>query len=424
MYLKRHRTRRSAVAWCASLLVLSCCAACDVSSIIGSTSRTPPQLLKKAREEFKDGRYPAAYSYYDEYIRQIKDNGDAYLERAECAVELQMYAEAAENYDKAAELGKKPVGEAASFKRARALFGATHYKDALEALNSLIAAKPNAPEYLTLRGDVLGFLNRYEDSIADFSKAISLAPQNSAAYIGRADSEYRLGRHAKAIEDLSKAIELNAKEKGGASYDLFMRRANWYWDDGEKQKALADLNEAVKLQPDNQDVWEKRGELYASMNEHEKAIADFTRAHELMPARGYTLTLRAQSYNKLKQYQKALDDLKGDSDNAQFHEVRAEALLGLGRDADVLAEYRTDTKNDPAPYFFRANLYADRGQLQKAIDDYSTAVKLDPSNYECYVNRADAYLRSKQYQKAIDDSNKAIEILPNSEYGYSTEAKR
>ncbi len=56
----------------------------------------------------------------------------------------------------------------------------------------------------------------------------------------------------------------------------------------------------------------------------------------------------------------------------------------------------------------------------KAITDYSEAIRLNPSYTLAYNNRGKAYSALKQYDKAISDCNDAIRIDPNHAKAYNT----
>ena len=53
-----------------------------------------------------------------------------------------------------------------------------------------------------------------------------------------------------------------------------------------------------------------------------------------------------------------------------------------------------------------------RGDYNKAIEDYDEAIKLDPNYFEAYNNRGLAWAKLEEYNKAIDDFTKAIKLNP------------
>ena len=54
-----------------------------------------------------------------------------------------------------------------------------------------------------------------------------------------------------------------------------------------------------------------------------------------------------------------------------------------------------------------------------AIDKFSQAIEVDPSNHVLYSNRSGSYASLKQYDKALEDANKITEIKPDWSKGWS-----
>ena len=54
-----------------------------------------------------------------------------------------------------------------------------------------------------------------------------------------------------------------------------------------------------------------------------------------------------------------------------------------------------------------------QGEYQEAIDDYTSAIKINPDDADAYVNRGAAYHNLGKHQEAIDDFNTAIKINPD-----------
>ncbi|MGC8940987.1 MAG: tetratricopeptide repeat protein, partial [Candidatus Nanoarchaeia archaeon] len=60
----------------------------------------------------------------------------------------------------------------------------------------------------------------------------------------------------------------------------------------------------------------------------------------------------------------------------------------------------------------RGVAYADKGELDKAIQDFNKALELDPNFVEAYNNRGIAYAYKGEFDKAMQDWNKALELDP------------
>ena len=52
------------------------------------------------------------------------------------------------------------------------------------------------------------------------------------------------------------------------------------------------------------------------------------------------------------------------------------------------------------------------GRLDKAIEDYTKAIELNPQHANAYHNRGLAWSKKGDRDKAIEDYNKAIELNP------------
>src|SRR5262249_4131795 len=55
----------------------------------------------------------------------------------------------------------------------------------------------------------------------------------------------------------------------------------------------------------------------------------------------------------------------------------------------------------------------DKQEYDKAVKDYTEAVRLDPNFFSAYTNRGLAWKNKKGYDKAIADYSKAAELNPN-----------
>ena len=53
-----------------------------------------------------------------------------------------------------------------------------------------------------------------------------------------------------------------------------------------------------------------------------------------------------------------------------------------------------------------------KGDFDKAIDDNTEAIRLDPKDAEAYYNRSVDYWRKGDYDKAIADCTEAIRLNP------------
>lgn len=88
---------------------------------------------------------------------------------------------------------------------------------------------------------------------------------------------YDKGEFENAIAHFTRSLEILAtheayNNRGAANYAL-----------GQHQAAIADYNEALRLQPDDADAYSNRGNAKTALGQHEAAIADYAEALRLQP---------------------------------------------------------------------------------------------------------------------------------------------
>jgi len=76
------------------------------------------------------------------------------------------------------------------------------------------------------------------------------------------------------------------------------------------------------------------------------------------------------------------------------------------------------TKNNTLALYRRGYAYSIFGNHQKAIEDSTEVIYLEPSNAYAYYNRGVAYVELGQYQSGIEDLNKGLNLKHGNAYLY------
>ncbi len=133
-------------------------------------------------------------------------------------------------------------------------------------------------------------------------------------------------------------------------------------------------------------VWLKRKEL-------DTAIADYNEAIRLNPgSAGVAHQGRGRAWRDKKDYDKAI--------------------------ADCNESIRLDPGHARA-YYTRGVVWSDKKDYDKAIADYNEAIRLDPGYARAYNGRGNAWRAKKDYDKAIADYNEAIRLDPGYARAYN-----
>jgi tetratricopeptide (TPR) repeat protein len=85
--------------------------------------------------------------------------------------------------------------------------------------------------------------------------------------------------------------------------------------------------------------------------------------------------------------------------------------------ADFTEAIKTNAKLIIA-YKNRAAAWLSKNEFDRAINDYTTVIRLDPKSAAAYIDRANALTKKGDLDRAIADLDKAIELAPKSPAGY------
>jgi len=87
----------------------------------------------------------------------------------------------------------------------------------------------------------------------------------------------------------------------------------------------------------------------------------------------------------------------------------------------ALKNFTEAIKLDPLyaiAYGNRGIVYSKLGEYKKAIEDYNKAIELYPKYTKAYFNRGSTYIKLENYQQALKDYSQAIALNPEDPYIY------
>jgi tetratricopeptide (TPR) repeat protein len=211
--------------------------------------------------------------------------------------------------------------------------------------------------------------------------------------------------------------ELNAHPDAGWAYAM---RGLLYEEMNEPQIALADYNEAIRLDPKDAQAYLRRGDLRAGLRKsYDRAVADYGEAIKIDPKLAAAHLRRGDALRAMQEYDRALADyeeaIKIDPKDVRGYHGRGLARLGKG-DAgggiDDLNEVLRVSPSDPVALLNRGNAWAEKREYDRALADYDEAIRLDPKYALAYNNRGLVWKAKKEYDRAVSDHNVAIRIDP------------
>ncbi|GAQ89406.1 hypothetical protein KFL_005180060 [Klebsormidium nitens] len=110
------------------------------------------------------------------------------------------------------------------------------------------------------------------------------------------------GSYADAIKWYTWALQLTNPSDTDTMVMILLKRAESNKENGEHKKAIADMTQAIQLQPDNDKVILKRAFLYEGSEKYKLALADYKKCVEL----GHATATIEKSVTRMEQAIKQL----------------------------------------------------------------------------------------------------------------------
>jgi tetratricopeptide (TPR) repeat protein len=284
-------------------------------------------------------------------------------------------------------------------RQATVLSTGNKWQDIIALLGSKDLNEYKSAELFYLRGTGSLGLGQYPASMEDFDQALSLDTNLSMAYYHRGLAWQGLGHQENALQDLEKALELNPD----LQLDMDFNAAHIdSMTAGIKQEntpvisdAMLDLfgkafDEARLSVPKGMPHYTVANN-WLNKNNFEKALANYTMAIELSPDFAEAYFQRGMAHAQQSSLDKAIEDFT--------------TAISL--------------KTDGGYYFMRGALWLIVKAYPKAIDDLSQAIDLDFADASAYTSRGKAWDGLGEFDRAIEDHNTAIRLDPQSAMAYS-----
>lgn len=213
-------------------------------------------------------------------------------------------------------------------------------------------------------------------------------------------SQIPFGGGVEGIKDSSNFADLRSQLKIQAlaiEFDstyvaAYFKHAAAHYQLGNYEICIKEQNDIIKRFPDYiQSALTNRGMCYCFLKKYDKALADLNKARELSPDNAMSYLNLAFAKSSMQDYQQAIFDL----DTAiMLRPDYAKAFANRAYAKDQLKKYN------------------------EAIEDYNKALEIQPNYPEVYFNRGYIKFLMNKPNEAIADYNKALEIYPNFSLSY------
>lgn len=222
-------------------------------------SRGVTRLLN---QQFKE-----AIEDFDSFIRYEKKVADAYLNRGVCYLYLKDTLRAYADFDMGIRTNREsPTGYN---RRGVLLMQQNRLTEAEEDFNMAVKCDSMLPMSYFNRALVYNETNRPMLSLADLDRVIQLDSTNSITYFNRAIIRSRIGDYNRALEDYNKVAEYSPD-----NVLVYYNRALLYQQLGDIECAKADYTKAIELYPDFANAYLGRSYLRHLLRDYKGARSD------------------------------------------------------------------------------------------------------------------------------------------------------
>ena len=235
---------------------------------------------------------------------------------------------------------------------------------------------------------------------------------------------YTVGNSA-VISYCTEAID-TGQLSGKALGFAFYRRANAYSEIGEQDRAIADYDQAIRINPNHAASFANRGVAHARKENYDRAIDDYDQAIRIKPTYVDAFTNRGVAHARKGDYDRAIQDydeaIRLDDHYANAFYARGNAYRRIGDYDRAIEDYNEAIRLNPKhanAFSNRAIAYGRKGEYNRAMESYDQAIGIDPKHINALYNRGNAYRRVGDYNRAVQDYDAIIRLDPKHVNAYS-----
>jgi curved DNA-binding protein CbpA len=195
---------------------------------------------------------------------------------------------------------------------------------------------------------------------------------------------------AEAAMDAATSGETSAAAPLPATAFSYRESAIDWGRKGDLDRAIADLERAIELAPEDAKAYHQRGNAFGLKGDVDRALADYDRALRIDPNDAAIFHDRGLMWQRNKEFDKALADL----DRA----VR----MGFTAPQSYTGQVDLDQV-----YSDRGAVWFEKGRYDRALADLNQAIKVNPGLATAYVRRAGVFERKGDPERARADRDQA-----------------
>ena len=287
---------------------------------------------------------------------------------------------------------KALIGKLANLKKYNALsIPAEYFEEAMAKLRSerfLTRALDYIPHPIS---DVSRQITQAQKSAAKQAPVVEKEQINAQELFERGYQHFKKHDCTEAIRLYTEAINMEANYALAYSFRGVASALN-----GDFKNAVSDCKTAIRISPDNADLYFLSYVVHQLKNSLRSAIADLSRAIRLTPDDAELQAFRGRAF----------------ADNNQLEKAIADYSAAIGKKPNV-----ADVYND------RGLARSKKNDLDGALEDYTQAIGIEKGHIHGYFNRALIWEKKRVYESAIADYQKYLSLGGGEEEGDQKEVQ-
>ena len=228
----------------------------DYTEAIEIDPEYDPAYYERSRALKKKEDWEGALSDLSQAIELNSSNGDYYEQRADLRMNRHLYAEAAEDYERLANIQKDsaiPLGHAGGAK----LYDGD-FDGALETLNKALKRNRHYSGAYLVRANLKVLKGLYKSALVDYGKSIRMDNRNAGGFLSRGLFYFAQGEIEKARKDIAAGLQWATEEESVDYANL------WLFLIDRQSGKEASATEKLRLYFEDRPV-EKEGDWYETL---------------------------------------------------------------------------------------------------------------------------------------------------------------
>ena len=219
--------------------------------------------------------------------------------------------------------------------------------------------------------------------------------------------------------DLAKKLLRHIEVLEPNNDEVFIQKATIISKEGKHKEAIENLNKALTLTTDKEDVWSLLGMEYLYLDDFENARQSFINCVDADVEDYSSLYNVVYCFDMEDKHQEAIDFLNNYIDKNPYCEVawhqigRQYSVLKRHKEALVAYDYAVVIDEFfVGGYLEKAKTLEELGEYQEAIDNYHITLELDDATAFAFVRIGVCYERLEKFDAAISYYKKAVHEDP------------